>query len=147
MCDEILEHFLILQRIHRTPEAFMFEGQELIVLHQSAKRFLDQLLAIVQIFEDVPAKNEEPAIDPKIGILRRSYIVHFSSLIHLNEMQAEVWARGNEAGDLTALAKRLDHQVEINVAQPVAVIGKKHFFVLDMLPHRVETLAYAAPYA
>ena len=70
LLDHVLEDFLVLQGVHRAPEALMLEGKQLIRLDQPAERRLDQFLAILEVVEDLGAEDEEAAIDPEIGILR-----------------------------------------------------------------------------
>ena len=62
-------------------------------------------------------------------------------------MQAEVRARGDEAGDLSALLESLDHGRQIDVGKSVAVVGKKHLLVLEVRSHREKTLPDIAPHA
>ena len=67
--DQIFEHFLVLQRVHRPPEAVMPEGEQLIVLDQTLEGFFDQLFAVTQIVENLSAKDEAAAVDPEIDVL------------------------------------------------------------------------------
>ena len=70
LLDHVLQHLLVLQGVHRAPEALMLEGKQLIGLDQPPEGRLDQLLALLQIVEDLGAEDEEAAIDPEVGILR-----------------------------------------------------------------------------
>ena len=70
LLNQILEHLLVLQCIHRAKKALMSEGQELIVLDQPLEGFFDKLLTIAQIVEDLRAKDKEPAVDPEVGFLK-----------------------------------------------------------------------------
>ena len=61
------------------------------------------------------------------------------------EMVGERRAHGEEAGELAALLERLDHVVEVDVGQAVAVVGEEHLLVLHVVAHRPQTLADVAP--
>ena len=50
---QTLQHFLVLQSVHRAPETLMFDRQELIGLDQPPKWRLDQLFAVAQVVEDL----------------------------------------------------------------------------------------------
>src|SRR6476646_6443879 len=51
--DQILQYFLVLQRVHRAPEALMSDRQKLIGLNKPPEGRLDQLLAVAEIVEDL----------------------------------------------------------------------------------------------
>ena len=62
-------------------------------------------------------------------------------------MQAEGRAHGQEAGNLSALSEGVDHRRQIDVGEPVAVVGKKHFLALDVGAHGKQTLSDVAPHS
>ena len=67
--DEVLEYLLVLQRIHRAPEAFVLEGHELVGFDQALEWRLDQFIAFAHVVEYLLAEDEEAAVDPEIGVL------------------------------------------------------------------------------
>src|SRR5215472_3919631 len=69
LLDEVLEHLLVLQRIHRTPETFVPEGHKLVGFNQTTERCLDQLIAFAHVIEYLAAEDEEAAVDPEICVL------------------------------------------------------------------------------
>src|SRR3954463_1306760 len=66
---QALERLHVLERVHRRPEARVPVGQELAVRDQPLERLLDQLVAWLQVVEDLPAQDEVPAVDPDVGIV------------------------------------------------------------------------------
>src|SRR6476659_8046608 len=147
LLDHVLEDLLVLQRVHRAPETFMLEGKQLIGLDQPPERRLDQLIAILEVIEDLRAEDEEAAIDPQIGILGSAQAVDLAARLHIDEMQAEGRAHREETGDLAACLEGLNHGREIDVGEAVAVIGEEHLLALDMGAHRKQALADVPPQA
>ena len=123
----------------------MLEGEQLIGLDQPPERRLDQLLAILEIVEDLGAEDEEAAIDPQIGVGGGLDAIDLAARLHLDEMQAERGAHCEETGDLAALLEGLDHGRQIDVGEAVAVIGEEHLLALDMRAHGKQALADVAP--
>src|SRR5882757_5807817 len=118
--DEVLEYLLVLQGIHRAPEAFVPEGHELVGFDQALEWRLDEFIAFAHVVEYLLAEDEEAAVDPEIGVLAGADALNLPARPHVNQMQAERRPHRGEAGDLSARAKRLDHFRQIDVGKAVA---------------------------
>ena len=66
---ERVELLLVLDRVHRLPEALVGVGDQLFSLDQALEGLLHELLAGVDVVEHVPPKDEEPAVDPDVRLL------------------------------------------------------------------------------
>src|SRR5690349_21484052 len=60
---EVLEYLLVLQRIHRSPKAFVPEGHELVGFNQALEWSLDEFLTFAHVVEYLLAEDEEAAVD------------------------------------------------------------------------------------
>ena len=61
-----LQVVLVLQGVHRRPEALVRIGDQLAALDQALERLFDELFAVVDVVEDLAAEDEEPAVDPEL---------------------------------------------------------------------------------
>ena len=61
-----LEPLLVLERVHRRPEALVALGQQLPGGEQSMERLLHEVLAGPQLVEDLRAQHEVAAVDPDV---------------------------------------------------------------------------------
>src|SRR5688572_2152572 len=52
-----LEALLVLERVHRRPEAVVTLGQDLLVLHEPRERLVDQVLARSDVVDDLGAHD------------------------------------------------------------------------------------------
>src|SRR5215813_1866618 len=52
-----------LRRVHRHPETVVRVREQLVLLHESAERLLDELFAFLDVVEDLTAEREEPGVD------------------------------------------------------------------------------------
>ena len=143
--DEVLEDLLVLQRVHRAPEAFVPEGHELVGFDQALEWRLDEFITVAHVVEYLLAEDEEAAVDPEIGVLAGADALDLPARPHVNQMQAERRPHRGEAGDLSARAEGLDHFRQIDVGKTVAVVGEEHLLARDMLAHRPQPLADIAP--
>ena len=62
-------------------------------------------------------------------------------------MQGKGRADGEKTGNLPALSEGLDHRRQIDVGEPVAVVGKEHFLAFDVGAHGKQTLSDVPPHA
>ena len=143
--DHFLEHLPVPERVHGPPEALMLIGHEAVGFDQAVERFDHELFAVAHILEDLTAKNEIPAIDPDVGLLARAKASDRVGAVELGEVKGKGGVNGNEAADVSASLEALDHLRQRRVGQPVAVVGKKHLFVLDEMPNCDKSLADVAP--
>src|SRR5579883_20645 len=145
--DQILEALLVLERVHRPPEAFMPDRHELVGLDQPAERRLHQLVAVGHVVEDLLSEDEEAAIDPQVGILAAAQPLDLSAFVDIDQMQAERRPHCQEARDLAAGPEYLRHLLQVGVAKTVAVVGVEHFLARHMVPHGPEALSNVPPNA
>ena len=96
LIEQILKDLLVLQGVHRPPEAFVLEGHQLVVLDQTLKRCLDQFLTRLDVIEHLLAHNEETAVDPHVGLLRWPQAKDVAGVVEVDHVQAE---RGPHGGD------------------------------------------------
>src|SRR5690606_13434758 len=71
-----VERDLVLERIHRLPEAVVPIGHQPLLLDQSCEGFLDELFALVDVVEDLPSQSEEAAVDPELSFVHRADAAH-----------------------------------------------------------------------
>src|SRR5262245_23354729 len=119
---QLLEHLLVLERVHGAPETVVAVRHELIALDQAVERFEHEFLAIADIFEDLSAKNEVSAVDPDVGVRAGAEAENRAGVVELGEMEAERRLHRNEASDLAALPESLDHVRQRCVSQSIAVV-------------------------
>src|SRR5690348_4483122 len=143
--DQILQALLVLERVHRPPEALVPDGHELVGLDQPAERRLDQLVALGHVVEDLLPEDEEPAIDPEVRILAVAQSVDLSAFVDVHQMQAERRPDRQKAADLAAGPEHLRHLLQVGVAETVAVVGVEHFLAGNVIAHGPEALADVAP--
>ena len=63
-----VEGDLVLEGVHRLPEALVAIDSELALRDQSLERLLDQFVAFLDVVEDLAAQAEEAAVDPELGV-------------------------------------------------------------------------------
>src|SRR5262249_7098399 len=145
LLDHVLEHLPVTERVHGPPEALVLAGHQLVVGDEPGERLEHELLALAHVVEDLGAEDEVAAIDPDVGPVGRAEPRHPAVAVDVGEVIGERWPDGDEAGDLPAALEVLQHLVEVEVAQPVAVVGEEHLLVADVLTHRPQALADVAP--
>src|SRR5258708_554600 len=59
-----VEGDLVFKRVHRLPESIMAVRTERTSLDEARKRLLDQLLAVLEVVEDLAAQGEISPVDP-----------------------------------------------------------------------------------
>src|SRR6185437_13574155 len=143
--DQILQTLLVLERVHRPPEAFMPDGHELVGLDQPTERRLDQLVAIGHVVEDLLSEDEESAIDPEVGVLAAAQPADLPASVDVHQMQAERRPDRQEASDLAARPEYLRHLLQVGVGETVAIVGVEHFLAGHVLAHGPEALPDVAP--
>ena len=87
---ELFQALLVLQRVHRRPEAGVTLTDELIGLHQPTERLLDEVLTWLELIEQLGPHDEVPAVDPDV---RRGHIadpVDEPTFVHRNDVEAVV---------------------------------------------------------
>lgn len=147
MLDHVFQDLPIAQRIHRPPKAGMLVGHQQVLLDKPLKRFGDEFFAVVHVIEDGVAKQKEAAIDPDVRAVRRSELANAAAVIDIGKVIGQRRTYGDKAADFSAALEARDHVVEIDVAETVAVVRKKDFFVLNVSAHRPKSLADVAPNA
>src|SRR5262245_30780839 len=65
-----VEGDLVLERIHRHPEAFVLEAEQRSRFDESRERLLHELLAGPHVLEQLLAEDHVAAVDPQISFLR-----------------------------------------------------------------------------
>src|SRR5207237_489692 len=61
-----VEGDLVLEGVHRAPEAVVAVDAEELLLDQALEGALDELVALLDVVEDVVAKNEVAAVDEQL---------------------------------------------------------------------------------
>src|SRR5262245_27660331 len=62
-----VECLLVLEGVHARPESLVAVRDELLQTDEALEGLLDELLALLQVIEDLPLEGEESAVDPEIG--------------------------------------------------------------------------------
>src|SRR5262245_48846063 len=63
---QILQHLPVLERVHRAPEARVLVRQQLALRDQPAERLLDEILAVLDVVEDLLPEDEEAPVGPDV---------------------------------------------------------------------------------
>ncbi len=127
---------LVLERVHRRPEAVVPEGHQPALLDQPPERLLDELLALADVVEDLPAEDEVAAVDPGRALANVADRLHRASVVGLHEVERVGRAHGEEGGDVVRRAEGLDELRERSVRQRVAVVGEEHVVIPEVRPDR-----------
>jgi len=64
---QLVQHLLILERVHADPEAIVFVGREVSFLRQPLEGFVEQVFALVNVGENVLLEDEIAAVDANLG--------------------------------------------------------------------------------
>src|SRR6185295_11929940 len=87
--DEVLEDLLVLQRVHRSKEAFVANGHEPVGFNQALEWRLNEFFAFAHVVEYLLAEDEEAAVDPEVGVLAGPDALDLPAWLHVNQVQAE----------------------------------------------------------
>src|SRR5687768_14991572 len=71
---QLVELLPVFERVHAGPVAVVWIGEQLFLGDQPLERLLDELLARLQVREDVMAKDKEAAVDPQPRLADRPHI-------------------------------------------------------------------------
>ena len=106
-------------------KSLVLVSHELTFRDQSRERLEHELLALLQVVEDLAPEDEVAAVDPDLGAVGSAELLHVAIRVDIGEVVGEGRADREEAGDLPALLEGVDHLVEMHVRQAVAVIGEE----------------------
>ncbi len=111
---------------------------------QSLEWIQHEFFAGLHIIKDLTPHQKETVIDPNVGGVRWSKPLDPTVGCHVNQMKRERRADGEKACNLSAFLKAVDHCVEIDVAETVAVVGEKKLLLLNVRAHGPKPLANIA---
>src|SRR4051794_8112746 len=114
---ERLEILLVLQRVHRGPEALIRVGDQLLVGDESLERLLDELLAGLDVVEDRPAEDEEAAVDSQTAVGDMVDAGDDAVVPPADDVERMGRPDRQECGDLVAGLEILDEVVDRGVGQ------------------------------
>src|SRR5690606_38898316 len=140
--DKVLKRLPVAQRVHRAPEALVFVGHQEIIRDQTLEGLENEFLAFANVVEDLRSEDKIAAVDPDVGAIRRTELPDPPVLVGVNEMVCKRRPDGKEAGDLPADRETLDHVVEIDIAQPVAVVRNEPRLVAAAIAHSPKPLPH-----
>src|ERR1700757_2182513 len=111
----------------------MLISQKLIRFSQALERLNDKLLTFLHIVENLWPKQKETAVDPQIGAVPGPDRAHPALLFYIGHVVGKLRTYRQETGKLAALLKPVQHVVEVDIAQAVAVVGKEYLFALYVI--------------
>ncbi len=133
--DHVVERLLLLEGVHRHPEAVVPVGIEAVLLHQPGEALHHELLAFEEIVEDLRAQDEIAAVHQRARLLQAHHALDLATLAQLDEVEGIGRRDGAEAADRVRGAELLHHVVEVEVGQDVGVVRQEHLLVLQVLAH------------
>src|SRR5579885_895269 len=131
--DHVLQDLPILHRVHGAPEAMVSVRDELLVLYKPAERLEHKLLPFAHVVEDLPAKQEIPAVDPDLRSVRAAELADPPVGVDISQVVGQWRTDRQEAAYLATLPEGRDHMIEVDVRKPVAVIGKEYLLVTKLI--------------
>src|SRR5207244_1241395 len=138
---QVVQHLLVLERVHAHPETIVFMGDEVSLHHETLEGFVEEFLAVADVPEDVSTKDEIAPVDPKPRVSHVRDAVHHRVVIRRDKVVADVRLHGEEARDLAAPSKLVDLHRKRRIGEAIAVIRKEHVFIGKMSFRELETLA------
>ena len=105
------------------------------------KRLHNQLLARLDVVEDLLSEYEKASIDPNIGFPHALDAFYRIARLKLYNMEALRGLRAQEAGNLPALGNAVDQFGKRAIGQAIRVIGEEHVLALEIFLDRLQTLA------
>src|SRR3954453_16685758 len=127
-----VEAVLLLERVHRRPEALVAIRDQLARRDQPAERLLDELLTLLEVVEDVVAEDQVAAVDPQGAVVHRPDAGDRPVRVRLEDVGGEARLDGEHAGDLALALDALDARLERRVRDLVAVVGQEGLLALEM---------------
>src|SRR5262245_61530927 len=94
--QHFLEHLPVSEGVHCPPEALILIGHKASVLDQPIKWLKYQLLAILNVVEDLVPENEITTVDPNFGFMARSQPSDGAQRIKFGKMEANRWMDSDE---------------------------------------------------
>src|SRR5712692_5577245 len=85
--EKRVELLLVLQRVHRFPEALIVICDQLLPGDQSLEGLLHQVLALSDVIEDVPPKDKVSAVHPEVRARALLNPADAVRLVQLDEME------------------------------------------------------------
>jgi len=143
-CGAVIQFFqalFVLKRVHALPKSGALVGQEGARFDEALKWRAHQLFAGLDIAEDFIAHDEESTVDPDVSARQRGNIRDHTFRADVDNVKAGGGLHQQQRGDCLGFAKRIDHSGECDIAQPIAIIGKEHFFALEVRLHGFQALA------
>src|SRR4051812_40870597 len=104
----------------------MLVSHQLVGLDEPGERLDDKLLAILHVVEDFVSQNEVATIDPDVGSRGTAKITDPTIGSDVHQVIGEWRTDRDETGDHVAPLKTLDHIVQGNIREAVAVIGEEY---------------------
>src|SRR3954453_3459816 len=136
-----VEAVLLLQRVHRRPEALVAIRDQLARRDQPAERLLDELLTLLEVVEDVVAEDQVAAVDPQGAVVHRPDVGDRPVGVRLEDVGGEARLDGEHARDLALALDALDARLERRVRDLVAVVGQEGLLALEMAADAPQPLA------
>src|SRR5690242_1606387 len=135
-----LERLQILEGIDAAPEALVVVRHQLALGDEALERRLDQLLAGLDVVEDLAAEDEVAAVDPRIGADDVVDAEHGPVGSARHEMEAVVRAYREEGAGAAALHELVDQGGQRKIGEAVAVIRKEYLLLGEVRLDRLQPL-------
>ena len=136
-----LEPLLVLERVHRRPEAMVLLREHLALRHQTMERLLDHVLAGPDLVEQLRPHDEVAAVDPDVGLGHVAQLADGAAVVHRENVEAVVRMDREEAGRRPGRLGALDHRRQVSVGERVAVVRQEQLVVAQQVSHRAQPLA------
>ena len=108
--------------------------------NQAAVAF-DELVALLDVLEDVVAQAEEPAVDPDVGFGDSTEPGDQAGVVGLDRMEGLSGPDRHEARRHLAAPEVVDVTVQRQVAQAVGIVREECILALQVLAHAQQPLA------
>src|SRR5215470_10061158 len=112
----VIERLFVLQCVHARPKSAMPIRSQLLQTNQSLEGLFDELLALLEIVEDLPLEGEEPAIDPQVGTTDMADVPD-QAVVESHGMEALAWPHAQKARELVLPAEVLEVLAQVQIGE------------------------------
>src|SRR6266404_3975462 len=107
---ELVKVLLVLERVHRGDEPFIWVSEQLFHVDETLKWCLDELFARAHVVENLAPEHKEPGVDPEICVSYGLDFAHTAIRQPGDCMKAQIRPDANEVADSAPRREPLNHR-------------------------------------
>src|SRR4029077_11518699 len=139
----LVELRAFLDGVGRRPVALVGVGKDAPLRHQSPHDgVLDEILALIEVVEDLRPQHEVAAVLPLPQVAHRRYLIYQAVVANVHDVVRRLGWDGQQTRNCAAGSESIDDVRQGGVCQDVRVVGHEHRLRLDEATHPAQTLAY-----